>query len=327
MRWEYADREAIDLPAHGLFIVNEGNFQYGNATLSFYDPETGETQNELFIRANGMRLGDVAQSMTIYNKVGWVCVNNSHVLFAIDPTTCRELGRITGLTSPRYVHFISPRKAYVTQLWDNRIAIIDPQTFAITGHITVPGMEGFSGSTEQMIQVGTKVYCNCWSYQNRIIRIDTETDQVDAELTIGIQPNSIALDAEGRLWALTDGGFEGNPLGQEAPALWRINLDSFAVEKVLRLPADATPTRLQSAHGVLYWLDRGVWTLDGDSPKKIIPETSGKFYGLTISPQGEIYVADAIDYQQSAAIYRFAPDGTLIARFTAGITPGAFCWK
>ena len=60
---------------------------------SYYDPESMRVENEVFVRANGFKLGDVAQSMLIHNGVGWVVVNNSGVIFAIDPDTFREIGR------------------------------------------------------------------------------------------------------------------------------------------------------------------------------------------------------------------------------------------
>ena len=57
---------------------------YGNASLSYYDPETKRVENEVFARANAQKLGDVAQSMTMHGGLGWIVVNNSGVIFAIE---------------------------------------------------------------------------------------------------------------------------------------------------------------------------------------------------------------------------------------------------
>lgn len=327
MSWDYGAPEDFNNSGRGLFIINEGNFQYGNASLSFYDPATQTIENDIFLRANGMKLGDVAQSMTVFNQLGWIAVNNSNVVFAIDLTTFRERGRITGLSSPRYIHFVEPTKAYVTQLWDNRIAIINPQTMKVTGHITIPGMEAATGSTEQMAAVGRYVYVACWSYQREILKIDTQTDEIVDRLTIGFQPNSIATDAYGRLWALTAGG-DG-----ELPALYRIDIGTFAVDAVFEFFPEAEPSELTvSADGSrLYWINEGVWTMDVGATRlplrPIIRSRSTLYYGLTIDPlTDEIYLADAIDFQQRGTIYRFTPDGSLIDSFEAGVTPGAFCW-
>ena len=83
MKWEYGLVEEFDTSSspEGLFICNEWNFQYGNATLSYYDPATKKVENEVFYRANAMKLGDVCQSMIIRDGIGWVVVNNSHVVF------------------------------------------------------------------------------------------------------------------------------------------------------------------------------------------------------------------------------------------------------
>ena len=264
MKWDYGEMEDFSVSASGLFITNEGNFQYSNATLSYYDPATCEVENEVFYRANGFKLGDVAQSMVIRDGIGWIVVNNSHVIFAIDINTFKEVGRITGFTSPRYIHFLSDEKAYVTQIWDYRIFIINPKTYEITGYIECPDMDMESGSTEQMVQYGKYVYVNCWSYQK-----------------LGDWPSEVQLNG---------------------------------------------------TRDTLYWINNDIWRMPVEADRvpvrPFLEFRDTKYYGLTVNPNnGEVYVADAIDYQQQGIVYRYSPQGKLIDEFYVGIIPGAFCWK
>ena len=317
----------------GLFIVNEGNFGYGYASLSYYNPEMKYIENEVFNRANAQKLGDVAQSMTIHDGIGWIVVNNSGVIFAVDPDTFKEVGRITGLTSPRYIHFLSDEKAYVTQLWDPRIFIVNPKTYEITGHIETD-MDFRSGSTEQMVQWGRYVFTNCWSYQKRILKIDTATDEVVGELEVGLQPTSLVLDREGKMWTITDGGYKGSAFGYEAPALYRIDAESFAIEKKFEFTLGDHPSEVQidGSGDEIYWINGSVWRMDvtaGELPQQPFLEYRGTiYYGLTVDPEnGDVYVADAIDHQQNGVVMRYSTAGELIDTFEVGIVPGAFCWK
>ena len=334
MEWDYGYTEDFNFHGRGLYITNEGNFQYGNASLSFYNPDTKKVENEVFFRANAMKLGDVAQSMTVRDGIGWVVVNNSHVIFAIDLNTAKEVGRITNLTSPRYIHFLSDEKAYVTQIWDNRIFIINPKKFEITGYMDCPGMTMENGSTEQMVQWGKYIYVNCWSYQNRILKIDTTTDKVVGELEVGIQPTSLKLDCNGKLWTVTDGGYEGSPYGYEAPALYRIDAESFTIEKEFRFQKGDAPSEvmLNGAGDKIYWINDDIWAMDVAAShlptRPFLPYHDTIYYGLTIDPStGDIYIADAIDYQQQGKIYRYSSQGELVDEFYVGIIPGAFGWK
>ena len=333
MKWDYDTQEELSATGTGLFITNEGMFQYGNASLSYYDPETKQVENEVFRRANGFKLGDVAQSMVIRDGIGWIVVNNSGVIYAIDIYTFKEVGRIEGFTSPRYIHFLNDEKAYVTQIWDPRIYIVNPRTYEITGYIQTD-MDFETGSTEQMVQYDKYVFTNCWSYQNRILVIDTETDTVCDEITVGIQPTSLVMDKYNKIWTVTDGGYEGSPYGHEAPSLYCIDAATRKVEKQFKFKLGDWPSEVQlnGDRDKLYWINKDIWCMDVTAsrvPVRPFLEYSGTiYYGLTVNPaNGEVYIADAIDYQQQGMIYRYSLDGELIDEFYVGIIPGAFCWK
>ena len=345
MRWEYGLMEQFAATADGLFITNEGNFNYGGATLSYYDPTFRSVENEVFYRANAMRLGDVAQSMVVRNGIGWVVVNNSHVVFAIDTETFREVGRITDLPSPRYICFVSDEKAYISQIDSDRIIIVNPKTFEITGEIICPMTTEYrTGSTEQMVLLGDYLYIACWSYQKRILKIDTRNDKVVDYRDIGLQPKSIIADRNGKLWVVSDGGYEGNVLGYEPAKLYRLCPENLEIEQTFELGLNSSGDATRSASrlkingkgDMLYWIDGGVWRMAIDATElptepfiaPIVGAQRSLFYALGVAPDTEeVYVGDALDYQQRSVVYRYSSNGELLDSFTTGVITGDFCWK
>ncbi len=335
---KYGPREeesfSVDLSRRGLFVLCEGNYMYGNASLTYYDPEARSAQNEVFVRANAFPIGDVLQSMAVRGGLCYAVVNNSGVIFAIDPATFRERGRVTGFTSPRYIHFVSDTKAYVTQIWDPRIYIVDFESRSVIGYVATD-MDFETGSTEMMVQIGKYIYINCWSYQRRILRLDTETDTIDASLEVGLQPSAIVADSRGFLWAITDGGYEGSPYGYEAPTLCCIDPETFCVEHTFTFPIGSSPRSLVTGPDgdALYWINGGVFRMDTEASvlpsEPLIEEKGALYYAMTVDPESEeIYVSDAIDYTQNGVVSRYSADGaTLLDTFTVGVNPGGFCWR
>lgn len=323
------DRTFSPVQGQSLFVVNEGSFGSGNSSLSCYDAVSQTVTNGVFSMANGVPLGDTGQSMTIHGDNGWVVVNNSKIIFAVGLSDMKEKGRITGLTSPRNIAFVSDTKAYVTDLYDTKITIVNPQTYQVTGWIET------EASTEQMIISDGYMYVNCWSYGTEILKIDLASDAIVKRIKVGIQPCSMALDSQNRLWVLTDGGgWEGNPAGYESPGMSRIDLSTGEVDAEWEFDDYTSVSDLTVSHdgNTLYWLRSGVCKMDinaTDLPSEpLIPNSSGQtFYSLTVSPSdGDIYAGDAIDYSQNGKVYRYSADGTLKSEFSVGICPGAFCW-
>ena len=67
----------------------------------------------------------------------------------------------------------------------------------------------------------------------------------------------------------------------------------------------------------------------GNIPSEPFLQSRGTiYYGLSIDPlNGDVYIADAIDYQQQGMVLRYSSSGDELDRFYVGIIPGAFCWR
>jgi DNA-binding beta-propeller fold protein YncE len=185
-----------------------------------------------------------------------------------------------------------------------------------------------------MVQYGKYVYVNCRSYQNCIVRIDTTTDRIVDELTVGVQPTSLVLDCNNKLWTVTDGGYEGSPYGYEVPTLYRIDAESLTIEKEFKFNLGDYPSKLQlnGTKDRLYWINNDIWSMSVEASqlplRPFLRYNDTIYYGLSIDPwSGDVYIADAIDYQQQGKIYRYSAAGEPLDEFYVGIIPGAFGWK
>jgi YVTN family beta-propeller protein len=332
--------ENYNEPEQGVFIVNEGNFMYDNASLSYYSPNNLTVLNEVFKSANGAPLGDVAQSMVIRDSLGYVVINNSGKVYIININTFEFVGKITGLTSPRHMHFISDSKAYISDIYGKSIAIVNPVAMSVTGQIDVDNHSGefYQHSTEQMVLYQKFMFVNCWSYDDKLLVIDTQTDQVVDSIEVGIQPRAMVMDRNDQLWVITDGGFQGNPFDHEAPALVQIDADTRTIVQRILFDLASSPAdiAINTSGDTLYFVNGDVFRCSIDNPQsmEIFIETpyqgsySRGFSALGIDPHSnEIYVADAIDNSQRGSVYKYSPRGRATDTFKVGIIPTHFCFK
>ncbi len=322
--------EEFEYAGKGVLISNEGNFGAANASLSYYFPDEKRIENAVFSRTNGIPVGEVLQSMTVNGNDIYLISNNSGVVFVINKNTLKLRGQIEDLISPRYVHFVNSEKAYISDLYGKKITVFNPKNLQVSKEIDVKHL-----STEQMVQYQKFVFTNCWSGDNKILVIDTQNDAVVDSIEVGIQPCSILLDKNNKLWVLNDGGgWPENPAGYENSSLWRIDAGTRKVEKKFIFPEGSyfPSICLNGNADTLYFINNGLWCIPVNAetlPKNtIIPADGKSFYKVGIDPDNsEIYLSDAIDWVQNGVVYRYSPQLQPLDTIRAGIIPGGFCFK
>jgi len=60
----------------------------------------------------------------------------------------------------------------------------------------------------------------------------------------------------------------------------------------------------------------------------IIYKTSHLYYALAVQPENnELFISDAIDYNQNGYVFRFSSNGIVLDSARVGIIPGYFCFN
>ncbi|MCF8302599.1 MAG: hypothetical protein K9I94_04915 [Bacteroidales bacterium] len=324
------ENSLIDIE-EGVFIVNEGNFGQNSSSISFFSYDSLSVTNNVFFNANNRPLGDVTQSMTIIDTLGFVVVNNSGKIEVMDLDNGNSVSTISGLPSPRAIIQINRAKAYVSDFRSDSIAIIDVNNFSITGYINL-------GRTSECFMkfAGVVFVCN-WSefYQpdkknDQVVVIDAVTNQVIDSIRVVKEPNSMVIDNNGKLWVLSSGGFQND----ETPALQCIDPIERKIDKKFLFPdVNSSPEDLviNKSGDTLLFVNNDIYKMPVSAAAlpstPLVQANERNFKAMDVDPEtSRIFTADALDYQQKGIVYEYTFQGDEVRSFRAGIIPGDFAF-
>jgi len=320
----------------GVFIVNEGPFLSGTGTISHYNRNDKTATNNIFQQANIFPLGNIVQSLNIFNGKGYIVVNQANKIEVVESATFKYTGTIRGLDQPRYIVPINDTKAYVS-IWGSdgmtgAIKVVNLATNSVSSTITT-GRKGM----ERMVKKDNFVYATCKGGNGNdsvVTIINSTTDAVLANLEVGPNPDGIVKDANGNIWVLCVGKFKSDysSLAQNG-RLVKINTTSNTVETSFTFSSIyAQPTGLtlnQDKTKLVYVYDGKVYAQDITATSlQSTVLVNRSFYGLGIDPNTNImYGADAGNYSSNGKIVRFNIDGSKIDSFNVGVIPGNIFFK
>lgn len=304
----------------GVYVINEGIFQVGNSSISYFDERNGHLTNDVFFAANGYELGDVCQYMIQIGAYYYIVVNGSGRIEVVDASTFKVVTAITECQSPRYILPLSSSKAYVTDLYDNKVHVLNLATQEITGHISIPTW------TESIVYANDKVFVSAPASEYLLI-IDPTKDALIDSIEVGQGVSSMVVDKNNKLWVLSNGN-----LGANSSFIAKINVSNNEVELLQNLDHRAESLRCSGDLANLYWLEEGVVKLHVDSivsyRKKIVAKGSHSWYGLGIHPfTNDVYVSDVYDFLQNSDVFIYSQEGNYKFKFRAGLVSNGFCFK
>jgi YVTN family beta-propeller protein len=318
----------------GVFIINEGPFQNGSGTLTFWDRATGETQQQVYQNTNnGEALGNIVQYMAVVNDQAYIVVNNAGKVVIADATNMQKTGEITGLFLPRYVLPVSSDFAFVSQ-WgadgiSGNVAIVDLSTNSVVE--TIPTGSG----TGHMLIKGPEMYVlnsGGFGRDSTIAIIDLSTRKVTETIVVGDNPNSYTVDKNGILWVACTGYTEdftdpNNPLNTKGRL---VKIDGDTVVASYELPNGAGKLIIDTNGSRLYYLDNqnggNIFSFDiNQTSISDAPFIAGSFYALAYDRYEETLLAsDAGDFASNGKVMVYDMDGNEIRTIDAGIIPGNF---
>lgn len=305
-----------------VLIGCEGNFGWGNASLSSYSPITKNVSNQVFQNVNGFGLGDVLQDMQEIDGTLYVTMNNSGKIVMLDTADYTFQGEITGFNSPRYITAVSG-KAYVSDLYANSIQVVDLTSKVITSSITTLRW------TEHLLIHADYLYATAPD-TNWVFKINTLTDAIEDTIVVGKSPSGMVMDKNDKIWVLASGGANG-----EMATLKKYNPISNQVELTISfnsITESPGTLRINASKETLYFLNDGLQSMSIDdvmipSIKEVVSNGS-IFYGMNIDPRSkEIYITDAVDYVQQGKVYRYDSIFQPLDTFTVGIIPQSIWFK
>ena len=303
----------------GVYIINEGNFDWGEGTITFWNQNTGVVYDNLFKKVNERTLGNVAQSMTAIGNYGYIVVNNSRKIEVVNAKDCKSVATIEGMVSPRYILPIDDKKFYVSDLYADGVYVV----FANEVVKKIP----VSGWTNRMALdkngyvwvARRRTDFDLRPGGNSVILIDTSTNEVVDSVEVGKGVEEMEVDENGAIWTACTVFHNG-----DYPALVKIENKNLHVYRT-----EFPIFRLRINRNFIYFLmNGGLYKMAIHNtilPEKPIFSGTGNLYGIGTS-DGYLYISDAKDYVQRGTVYRLNMQGNILDSVKAGVIPGEFCF-
>lgn len=299
-----------------VVIINEGNFTRGNASLDLYQPKERKLRSSVYRQANdGLPLGDVAQDLQAYQQELWCVLNNSGSIKILDSGSFALKQEVTGLASPQYLVFWQDY-AFATDLYQRTLWKINAKDPSLITAIPLPKpAKGIAQLDKKLyLTAGASLWCfnpaedsleQKWEHSSPLKGLSALNDST--LVYFSADSNQVPI-----LYQVQPG----------KPPEIRHVLTQLKNPRFLSIAAQGESVVFID-QAQLYRLSLRTGALN-----QLYALNQRSIYGLATDPKnGDIYLADALDFNQSAQILRLDDTGQLIHAFEAGSISNGFYFR
>ncbi|TAG56824.1 MAG: hypothetical protein EAZ27_04145 [Cytophagales bacterium] len=335
----------VDSFNNGFFILCEGTFGAGNASVSYFDKSKNQIFNDIFKSNNEFPLGDQAQSFSYFGNKIYIVVQNSQKIEVVDAFNFKLSNTIQSdlIGSPRYFVGATPTVGYVSDWQSNGVIKVNLS----------------SGKAEQLIATGedpeqmylldnqlfvcNSGYSSLNSKDSTVAIIDIISNQLISKINVGQRPEKLLKDFVGQLWVSCKGvkkyDDNGNidPSKSSAGSFWVVNpISKMAIQKYVFSNTEFTPENMVFSNDkrwMFYTYEGSVYksslTTNAFVPEKILTKSA---YGLAIDAEnGDLIVCIEQGYTSKGKIeiYYQSSDGSYLKKEeqTVGILPNGILFR
>jgi YVTN family beta-propeller protein len=323
----------------GFYLLNEGVMDNNNASLDYYDYESGAYHQNVYEQVNPdatLKLGDTGTDIGIYGAKMYAVINRSDKVEVIDATTGKRLGQIA-VDNARYITFAGG-KAYVSAYGyatNGFVAEIDTTTLTVTRQVEV------GRQPEELAVVGDKLYvANSGGYSPEayertvsVIHLPTFAKQQDIDVAINL--HRLKADSGGDLYVTSRGDYGATPA-----KLLVIDTQTATVKRTFDIPASHLYIAGHTAYVIgteydanwntintYYRIDTQTDVQEGSFLSDQSRQAIEKPYGMAIDPAfATIYITDARDYVSPGKLFAFNERGEKVFEQTTGYLPSCFAF-
>jgi hypothetical protein len=305
------DSSVPDTDTTHVVVLNEGNFMWGNASVTLVNSATESATQEVFKGVNNFPLGDVAQSMIKHNGNYFMVVNNSGKIEVVDAATMQSQKSISGLTSPRYLCVTNEvnHLAWVSDLYSNEITELNLQNGEKVRVIAA------NGWTEKMVNTTDQVLVQNVT-DSAIYAFDKTTGQQASIADLDGEKITDIMEGVNQVYVLTLNGIYG---------LKKQDL-SVKVLYTFDTPRQAGQLVVNELKDVAYFKETDIYQitdLKTQPVESVFAQANNRgFYGMAVdSETGNVWITDAKDFIQRGEVLVYNSNGALQFSVESGIIP------